>query len=381
MNAAATRSGTGNITPAVHLEFIQNQIENANPSATEEIEQYHRALYFHRHAAEWEKNRHKVKTQEDRVAFLEGRLKATQLGLSERTQLVPVSVDGQEDAAPKAPWNGWDLTMFVACAIGIVCLITFGVLNISFNLLESGLVTFRENPLRSYLWAALLPVGALAVKIGWDCLRERTQRDVYLWACLAAGMLGVLVWVAAYACVYPTLSKGVDEHIAALTVFDSAASPARGSQLTFAGAKWIDVITVGAQAVAEIFLSAVLGMHLTNLYDRHRRVRLARDPAYAQLDQERQSLEATLARERSGLAEASGNLVRMENELSALVAYSKSLFHRETARRQDRTEKRQIVLDQLSEHVRRHLDNFEPNDGLAANGPGAAAGRNHGKQP
>ena len=76
-------------------------------------------------------------------------------------------------------------------------------------------------------------------------------------------MAGVLVWVAAYAFVYPTLSKGISEHIASLTVFDNqsaTATPRFG--LNFAGAKWVDVITVSAQAVAEIFLSAVMGIYL-----------------------------------------------------------------------------------------------------------------------
>jgi hypothetical protein len=96
-------------------------------------------------------------------------------------------------------------------------------------------------------------------------------------------MLGVLAWAGAYACVYPTLSKGIGEHIASLTVFDSrspSSSPVFG--LNFAGAKWIDVITVASQAIAEIFLSAVMGMYLTTLYARHRPVRLAQDPAFAQ---------------------------------------------------------------------------------------------------
>ena len=93
--------------------------------------------------------------------------------------------------------------MFAAALLGIASLIVFGVLNISFNLLESGLVTFMENPVRAYFWTALLPVGALGVKVGWDFLQNRRIRDMYLWACLALGVGGVLVWVAAYASIYP----------------------------------------------------------------------------------------------------------------------------------------------------------------------------------
>jgi hypothetical protein len=360
MNATAPKSRPDNITPAVHLEFIQNHLETSSPSAPEEVEQYHRALFLHHHSVEWERSRQQVKTHEERLAFLESRLKQTQSGLGERAKFVSVKLDGQADIEPTSPWNSWDLTMFVICAMGIVSLITFGVLNISFNLLESGLITFRENPLRSYLWAALLPVGALAVKIGWDSVRGARLRDGYLWVCLGLGMVGVLVWVAAYACVYPTLSKGVSEHIASLTVFERNATAGGTSALNFAGAKWIDVITVAAQAVAEIFLSAVLGMHLTNLYTKHRPVRLANDPTYRQLDEERTSLEKAIAGERLSLGEASGNLLRLENQLAALVAFSRSIFHREAARHQDQSQKRQVVLNQLSDHLRRHLDTIEP---------------------
>jgi hypothetical protein len=370
MSTTASSSNGANIVPAVHLEFIHNQLDNPNDSAPEQVEQYHRALFLHHHAVEWEKYRQQVKTHGDRLAFLEGQLKSTELSLSERTRLVPVTIDGQEDLKPSVPWNAWDILMFAAGCGGIVCLITFGVWNISFNLLESGLVTFRQNPFRSYLWAALLPVGALAVKIGWDILQERKQRAIYLWSCLGLGMLGVLVWAAAYACVYPTLSKGVNEQIAALTVFNSS-SPASASNpgLNFAGAKWIDVITVAGQAIAEIFLSAILGMYLTMLYARHRPVRLAPDPAFAQFDRERQNLEERIARERLSLGEATGHVTRLENQLAALLAYGKSMFHREAARRQGQSEKRQVILDQLSDHLRQHLDTVDTRNRLAGDLP------------
>jgi membrane protein implicated in regulation of membrane protease activity len=222
-------------------------------------------------------------------------------------------------------------------------------------------------------------VGALAIKVGWDCVQEKRTRDRYLWFCLAAGILGVLVWVAAYASVYPTLSKGINDQIASLTVFDApSTSGAVPRGISFAGAKWIDVITVAGQAVAEIFLSAVLGMYLTSLYARHRPVRLARDPASAQLDQERGKLEETIARERQGLGEANGTIARLENQLTALLAYGKSMFHREAARRQDQTQKRQIILEQLSDHVRHHLDPANPETPFAGAGATSPSYRGNG---
>jgi len=377
MNATAPRPQAENITPAVHFEFIQNHLEGATSTGLEEIERYHRALFLHHHALEWESYRQQARTHEERLAFLEGRLKGAELELSERTQLVPVTVEGQEDTKPTSPWNGWDIGMFAVCTVAIVALIIFGVMNISFNLLESGFVTFRDNPFRSYLWAALLPVGALAVKIGWDFLQTSKKREVYLWSCLALGLIGVVVWVTAYACVYPTLSKGINEQIASMTVFDTRATDGGGG-LNFAGAKWVDVVTVAGQAMAEIFLSAVLGMYLTNLYARHRPVRLARDPAFAQLEEERGKLDESIRRERTALGEANGNLARLENQLAALVAFSKSMFHREAARRQDQSHKRQVILDQLSDHLRSHLETAEPANRLAGSAAVAAAGRSNG---
>ena len=364
--APNSNANSTSIVPAVHLEFIQNELENPEATSIEQVEDYHRALFLHHHAVEWEKYRQQARTHEDCLAYLEGQLKSTDSVLSSRSKLVPVAVDGEDDTKPTSPWNAWDLLMFVLCSLGIVCLITFGIWNISFNLLESGLITFRENPIRSYLWAALLPVGALAVKLGWDFLQDRKRRDVYLWTCLLLGMLGVLVWAGAYACVYPTLSKGIDEHIATLTVFDNASPSSSAGGLNFAGAKWIDVITVASQAIAEIFLSAVMGMYLTILYARHRPVRLALDPTFDQLTQERRNLETSIARERSSLGEANGNLVRLENQLSALIAYGRSVFHRERAQRKDQSEKRQVILDQLSEHVRNHLETSNSSNRLTA---------------
>jgi hypothetical protein len=379
--AASKPASEGEISPPVHLEFIQNQLENpeASSAAVLEIEQYHRALFLHHHAVEWEQARQKARTHADRLAFLEGKLRETELRLSERPGLVPVMVEGREDTAPSPHWNAWELFMFALCSLGILCLIAFGVSNISFNLLESGFITFRENPIRAYLWTALLPVGALAIKVGWDSLQERRTRDIYLWFCLVLGVLGVLVWVAAYASVYPALSKGINDQIASLTVLDApATSGAAPRGLNFAGAKWVDVITVAGQAVAEIFLSAVLGMYMTNLYARHRPVRLALDPATAQLEQERGRLEESIARQRLGLGEANGNLVKLDNQLAALLAYGKSMFHREAARRQDQTQKRQIILEQLSDHVRHHLDTAEPGNPLAGASAVASSHRGNG---
>jgi hypothetical protein len=91
------------------------------------------------------------------------------------------------------------------------------------------------------------------------------------------------------------------------------------------------VLTVISQATAEIFLSAVLGMYMTTLDTRHRPVRLAGNPLFTQVDQERRLLEEDVALERRALAEARGQQTKLENQLTALLAYAKSMFRKETA--------------------------------------------------
>ncbi|MBL9127124.1 MAG: hypothetical protein JNL97_05740, partial [Verrucomicrobiales bacterium] len=242
-------------------------------------------------------------------------------------------------------------------ALAILALLVFGVLNVSFNLLESGIVTFTESPLRAYFWAALLPVGALALKIGWDFLRSPPLRTAYLWVCLGTGLLAVLVWVGAYSSVYPTLSRTTAEQIAQLSVFSDAA-PADASLLGTSadGIKRIDMLLVAAQAIAEICLSAALGMYMTQLYQRHRPVRLATNPSFVQYDDDREVLEREVERERVALAEAKGDEGRLENQLSVFVAYARSLYQREIAARKDRIQQKRVLIEEMAEQLRSRLD-------------------------
>lgn len=353
------------IVPAVHLEFIQNQASLPEEAGVEEVEKYHRALFLHHHAGELEEQQQQRQIHEKRLLYLESRLQDAQTRLGSLEKLIPVIVDGEADTKPSSPWNTWDAIMFVSAGLAILSLIVFGILNISFNLLESGLVTFIQSPIRAYFWAALLPVGALAVKAGWDFLQSTRSRNIYLWSCLGIGLLGVLTWVAAYAAVYPTLSKSVSETIQTLSVFDQPAN----SQTAFSpgGAKWVDVITVAAQALAEIFLSAVLGIYMTIISARHRVVRLARNPLFMQLDKERIELETVVARERLALAEARGKQARLESQLTALVAYARSVFQKESALKRDQAQQKRVLLDQISEQLRSQLDTMENRGGLLRN--------------
>src|SRR6476646_10617169 len=201
MKTIAPVQNGGAITPSVHLEFIQNQIGLPESESLEQIEAYHRALFLHQHAGEMEKNQQEARIHEDRLVHLELRLRELHGKLTGLEKLVPVRTNGEPDIQPNAPWNNWDRFMFALAGLGILFLLMFGVLNISFNLLESGLITFVQNPIRSYFWAALLPIGALGVKIGWDFIQSSRRRDFYLWSCLTLGVIGVIVWLAAYATV------------------------------------------------------------------------------------------------------------------------------------------------------------------------------------
>ncbi len=355
MSALATKE-TAAAGPTVHLEFIQNQAGLPEAEGLAAVDSYHRAVFMHHHARDFERFQQQARIHSDRLAHLEGRLGEINAKLAGQEKLVAVKIDGEPDVQPSAPWNIWDRAMFGAALAGVLALLVFGVLNISFNLLESGLVTFVETPIRAYFWAALLPVGALAVKVGWDFLQSRRKREVYLWCCLTLGILGVLIWMSAYATVYPTLSKSTSEQIEALSVFNnSAARPGT----TASGVKWTDVAIVASQATAEIFLSAVLGIYMTMIYMRHRPVRLAENPVFRQLDQERRSLEENVERERIAMGEAKGGENRLENQLSALVSYAKSLFQHEAALRRDQLHQKRLLLDQISEQLRNQLQTMQ----------------------
>src|SRR5690349_507576 len=103
MNSTLPKTNAESITPAVHLEFIQNQLENPGPDTPEQVEQYHRYLFLHQHAPEWERHRQEVKIHQDKLSFLESQLQEIQLRLSERPKLVAARVDGAEDINPNAP--------------------------------------------------------------------------------------------------------------------------------------------------------------------------------------------------------------------------------------------------------------------------------------
>src|SRR6185436_872666 len=114
-----------------------------------------------------------------------------------------------------------------------------------------------------------------------------------------------------------------------------------------------------SQAVAEIFLSAVLGMYMTMIYSRHRPVRLAGNPLFIQLDEERRALEENVERERLAMGEAKGNQTRLENQLTALLAFAKSMFQKEAALRRDQSLQKRVLLDQISEQIRSQLETVE----------------------
>src|SRR5262249_7520383 len=120
------------ISPAVHLEFIQNQANLAEAQSVDQIKRYHRARFLHHHAAEPERDDQQARVHQDRLDHLEQRLKETNSRLTSVDALIAVDVDGGQDVKPTLPWNGWDRAMFVAALVGIASLLVFGVLNISF---------------------------------------------------------------------------------------------------------------------------------------------------------------------------------------------------------------------------------------------------------
>src|ERR1044071_10406516 len=105
MKTTTPKPSPESIVPAVHLEFIQNHLQNPADSSLESVEQYHRSLFLHHHAVEWERYRQQAGIHEDRLALLDGQLKNIDLALSARTRLVPATVDGQGETRPSGPWD------------------------------------------------------------------------------------------------------------------------------------------------------------------------------------------------------------------------------------------------------------------------------------
>lgn len=357
MTRLPARTDAAPVSPPLNLEFIRAAAEAHQNGGHEEITTFHRALFLHEHGRDLERFRQQCRIHEDRIASLDARLQTVRGKLQAEENLVPVLENGMPDTQPSAPWHLWDRVMFGAAAAAIACLLLFGIFNISFNLLESGIVTFTAHPIRAYFWAALLPVGALAVKVGWDFLQDRRRRDIYVWSCLALGVAGVIVWLAAYAAIYPSLSRTAEEQLQSLSVFDAPPGTTDYlSSLTSGGAKRIDMILVGAQAIAEVCLSAVLGIYLTQLYAKHRPVRLVRNPVFAQLDDERSSLEESLSQERLALADARGSESRLEHQLAVFVACAQSLFQKEAALRRDRNHQKRLVFEEVTQQLRARLE-------------------------
>ncbi len=353
---------------AIDLDYIQNLAMTQKENGGSAVEAYHQAMFLHQHGLDLEKFKQEERIHQDRLDHLEQQLKGTRNRLSEVERLEPIENDGELDDQPTTPWNLWDRTMFVIGILGILAMVIFGIMNISFNLLESGIVTFMEHPIRAYFWAALLPVGALAVKVGWDLLETDNGRRRYVWFTLMTGIASLLIWIGAYALVYPSLSKTTEEQIGSLTVFDNAADPNAADTTTATGVKTLDMINVISQAIAEICLSAVLGIYLTMIYQRHRPVRLAINPTFFQFDQERASLEKSIATERLALATAQGNLNHLENKLSVVSAYAKALFEKATLEQEAQDHQKHVALARIEDELRSHLHDLDNSNGASSNG-------------
>jgi hypothetical protein len=91
MNLHVKKDTATTITPAVHLEFIQNQAGLAEGEVVEEIEAYHRALFLHHHAGDLERFREHApsKIGPFTLTLTEGDVRLAGL-----EKLVPVDLDG-----------------------------------------------------------------------------------------------------------------------------------------------------------------------------------------------------------------------------------------------------------------------------------------------
>src|SRR5436189_2772986 len=119
MSLATRKESSESIAPTVHLEFIQNQAGLPEGEGLQEIEAYHRSLFLHQHAGNFEQFKQQSRVHEDRLEHLQKRLGDTRAKLASLDRLIPVNLDGESDINPTSPWNMWDRAMFVAAGAGI----------------------------------------------------------------------------------------------------------------------------------------------------------------------------------------------------------------------------------------------------------------------
>ena len=104
-------NGDSTLAPSIHLEFIQNQMGQPESASLEEIEAYHRALFLHQHSRELDQCSQDERTHRERLIHLEARLVSAQARMAGMESMLPVSVGGEPDIRPSAPWNHWDLSL------------------------------------------------------------------------------------------------------------------------------------------------------------------------------------------------------------------------------------------------------------------------------
>ena len=342
--------------PPIHLEYIRHLADISDDNGEEQITKYHQAMFTHKHGAELEQLAHQVKHSETRLDGLEPEWRRVTEKVNEIDPILPNQGNATKSEEPPQLWNHWDRWMFVMAGIGVVCLVVFGVLNISFNLIESGLVLFGDHPYRAYFWAALLPVGALGIKIGWDLITSRSFKSIYVWCCLVTGFLGVLIWLLSYASIYPSLSMSTAEQLESIQLFTDQET----ADLTvpFGNVKWVDMALVVSQAIAELFLSALLGIYMTIIYQKHRTIKPSIHPEYLHWDGERLKLERSVFDERKTLATARGRMKELDSQLAVYLAFAKSVYQRELALSQNDSSRKERLLTDLASEVMERLQSI-----------------------
>ena len=358
----------------IHLEYIRHLADISEDNGEEQITNYHRAMFTNKHGAELEQLAHQIKHSETRLDGLEPEWRRATEKLNAIDPLFPNNGSAAKTEESPQPWNHWDRWMFVMAGIGVVCLVVFGVLNISFNLIESGLVLFGDHPYRAYFWAALLPVGALGIKIGWDLITSRSFKSIYVWCCLGTGFLGVLVWLQSYASIYPSLSMSTAEQLESIHLLtdQETADP----KVPFGKVKWVDMILVVSQAIAELFLSALLGIYMTIIYQKHRTIKPSIHPEYLYWDGERLKLERSVFDERKTLATARGRMKELDSQLAVYLAYAKSVYQRELVLSQNHCFRKERLLTELTSDVMERLQSIRASSDinhLIADSPGEPA--------
>jgi hypothetical protein len=218
--------------------------------------------------------------------------------------------DDTPSAQPAKPWAWWEIGGAVLNGVGALACLFIDVHTYCVNLMESGLRTFREDPVSAYFYGGL----ALGLPVGLKTLLGRFgHKDggvCRLWRGLAIATVALCIaGFVAFALAYP--SPGSAPSGFGSLVGGAAAHSAESPEVQKVFSVLLMVVT-GA-------ISALLWHNLTTTLEEHRRSGREINEQWKVLREELERLEACRHIEMETLGAIEGKLAEYRAEQNALV--------------------------------------------------------------